>query len=134
MDDGPHVLSEVERSRSMALTASHAAEHNRYEVHELLGGEPALDLGRRFETSDFGAAVDFAFDYLERRDPRREGIVGALEIVRVAGSARETVWSYVHAPTPIRPGDMTRVWGYDVTRSWSSPYRTPARPTPARNY
>lgn len=118
----------------MALTASHAAEHNRYEVHELLGGEPALDLGRRFETSDFGAAVDFAFDYLERRDPRREGIVGALEIVRVAGSARETVWSYVHAPVPIRPGDMTRVWGYDVTRSWSSPYRTPARPTPARNY
>jgi hypothetical protein len=118
----------------MAETARHAAEHNRYEVHELLGGEPALDLGRRFETSDFGAAVDFAFDYLERRDPRREGIVGALEIVRVAGSARETVWSYVHAPTPLRPGDMTRVWGYDVTRSWSSPYRTPARPTPARNY
>ena len=66
----------------MAETARHAAEHNRYEVHELLGGEPALDLGRRFETSDFGAAVDYAFDYLERRDPRREGIVGALEIVR----------------------------------------------------
>ena len=97
-------------------------QSNRYEVHELLGGEPALDLGRRFETSDFGAAVDFAFDYLERRDPRREGIVGALEIVRVAGSARETVWSYVHAPAPVRPRDMTRVWGYGVTRSWSSPW------------
>ena len=121
----------------MALTASHAAEHNRYEVHELLGGEPALDIGRRFETSDFGAAVDYAFDYLERRDPRREGIVGALEIVRVAGSARETVWSYVHAPAPARPGDMTRVWGYDVTRSWLCRvgrvvFRKPTRP--ARGY
>ena len=32
----------------MATIASHAAEHERYEVHEVLAGEPALDLGLRF--------------------------------------------------------------------------------------
>ena len=31
----------------MAQTASHAAAHDRYEVREVLGGEPALDLGLR---------------------------------------------------------------------------------------
>ena len=48
----------------MAVTASHAAEYERYEVHEALSGEPALDLGLRFETAELGGAVDFAFAYL----------------------------------------------------------------------
>jgi len=118
----------------MAETARHAAEHNRYEVHEVLGGEPALDLGLRFETADFGASVDFAFDYLERRDPRREGVVSALEIVRVSGSERETVWSYSHAQARSMARDLVRVWGFDPGRGWSSPYRKPPTPAPARNY
>jgi hypothetical protein len=118
----------------MATTASHAAENERYEVHEVLGGEPALDLGIRFEAADFGAAVDFAFAYLERRDPGREGIVSALEIVRVTSSGRETVWTYSHAQSRSSAGDLVRVWGFDPGQGWRSPYRTPPRPTPARNY
>jgi len=51
----------------MAETLRHAAGYNWYEVHEVLGREPSLDLGLRFGSSELGAAVDFAFDYLERR-------------------------------------------------------------------
>jgi hypothetical protein len=110
----------------------HAAGRPLYEVHEILEGDPALDLGVRFETVDFGAAVDFAFDFLEREDPRREGAVSALEIVRVEGSRREAVWSYNHSrshePAARNP---VGVWGFDVTRRWQGPYRTPVRPKAA---
>ena len=118
----------------MATIASHAAEHERYEVHEVLAGEPALDLGLRFETPDFGGAVDFAFAYLERRDPGREGAVSALEIVRVTGTAGERVGTYRHAQARNVARDLVRVWGFDPGQGWRSPYRTPPRPTPARNY
>jgi hypothetical protein len=118
----------------MAQTASHAAAHVRYEVHEVLGGEPPLDLGLRFDTVDFGAAVDFAFEYLERRDPGRQGVVSALEIVRVTGSQRETVWTYSHAQSRSIARDLVGVWGFHPGSGWSSPYRTPPRPVPARNY
>jgi hypothetical protein len=116
----------------MAERDRHAAGQ-RYEVHEVLEGEPPLDLGRRFEATDFGTAVDFAFDFLERRDPRREGAVSALEIVRVAGSDQETVWRYSHTETTSGPRDLVRLWGYDVTRQWSRPYGAPIRPIPAHN-
>ena len=113
----------------MANDARHAADGQRYEVHEALEGEPPVDLGLRFQTTSLGVAVDFAFDYLERRDPQREGVVSVLEVVHVEGSKRETVWRYSHAPAESH-GDPTRFWGFDVTRHWSGPYRTPARPNP----
>ena len=115
----------------MAHDARHAADRQRYEVHEALEGEPPVDLGLRFQTSSLGMAVDFAFDYLERRDPLREGAVSVLEVVRVEGPSRETVWRYSYAPAGSH-GDPTRVWGFDVTRHWSGPYRTPARPNAVR--
>jgi hypothetical protein len=115
----------------MAGDLRHAAGDSRYEVHEVLPGSPALDLGTRYESADFGAAVDFAFDYLERRDPRREGAVGALEIVRVEDSGRETVWSYDHSRSNDLPRDSVGVWGFDVTRPWQGPYRTSVRPRTA---
>jgi hypothetical protein len=115
----------------MAVDFRHAAGGSRYEVHEILEGDPALDLGLRYEAEDFGAAVDFAFDFLERRDPRREGAVSALEIVRVDGSSRETVWNYSHSAACDLPRDPVGVWGCDVTRRWQGPYRAPVQP-PAR--
>lgn len=111
----------------MAGDERHAAGGSRYEVHEVLEGTPALDLGLRYESGDFGTAVDFAFDFLAQRDPRREGAVSALEIVRVEGSRRETVWTYNHSRSDDLPRNSVGVWGYDVTRSWRSPYRTPVR-------
>jgi hypothetical protein len=115
----------------MAGHLRHAAGGSTYEVHEVLEGSPALDLGVRFESADFGTAVDFAFDFLERRDPRREGAVSALEIVRVEGSRRETVWNYNHSRSNDLPRDSIGVWGYDVTRPWQGPYRAPVRTTTA---
>jgi hypothetical protein len=117
----------------MAETQRHAAGQ-RYEVREVLEGAPSVDLGLRFETTDLGTAVDYAFDFLEQRDPRREGAVSALEIVRVADSERETVWTYSHAKASGSAGDLVRLWGYDVTRVWNRPYSGPVRPAPARNH
>jgi hypothetical protein len=117
----------------MAESQRHAAGH-RYEVHEVLEGAPTVDLGLRFETTDLGTAVDFAFDFLERRDPLREGAVSALEIVRVDGSERETVWTYEHSKATSSAGELVRLWGYDVTRVWSRPYGGPVQAASARNY
>lgn len=116
----------------MATDVRHAAGQS-YEVHECPKEDLALRLGLRYASADFGAAVDFAFDFLERRDPQREGTVSALHIVHVQGAERETVWSYDHAsPGPSR--DPVGVWGFDVTRPWQSPYRPPTRPRTARIY
>lgn len=116
----------------MADHLRHAAGRPLYEVHEVLEGDPALDLGLRFETVDFGAAVDFAFDFLDRKDPGREGSVSALEIVCVAGSRRETVWSYSHSRShELAARNSVGVWGFDVTRRWQGPYRAAPRPTTA---
>lgn len=112
----------------MAAEPRHAAGRPVYEVHELREGEPALDLGTRYETSDYGAAVEFAFDFLQRKDPRREGEVGGLEIIRVADGKRETVWTYSHAQTLASANDLVRVWGFDVTRPWQHPSRRMSRP------
>jgi hypothetical protein len=117
----------------MAGHLRHAAGRPVYEVHEVLVGDPALDLGLRFETTDFGAAVDFAFDFLDRQDPGREGAVSALEIVRVEGSRRETVWSYDHTRTAELSRNAYGPWGFDVTRRWQGPYRTPVRTKTAWN-
>ncbi|HXV58095.1 MAG TPA: hypothetical protein VD704_09525 [Gaiellaceae bacterium] len=103
----------------MAENDSHAAWQNRYEVREGFGDEPFIDAGLRFETADFGAAVDFVFSFLDSRDPGREGLVKALRIVRIAGEESETVWSYSHGRAATGPADLTRVWGFDVTRPWS---------------
>ena len=115
----------------MAGHLRHAAGRPLYEVHEVLEGDPALDLGLRFETVDFGAAVDFTFDFLDRQDPRREGAVSALEIVRVEGSRREIVWSYNSSRVQEPSSNTVGVWGFDVTRRWQGPYRTPVRPKTA---
>src|ERR671925_1429242 len=111
----------------MAPDLRHAAGGSRYEVHEILEGDPALDLGLRYEATEFGSAVDFAFDFLERRDPRREGAVSALEIVRVEGSRRETVWNYQHSASVELPRNSVGVWRFDVTRRWQGPYGTPVQ-------
>jgi anti-sigma factor ChrR (cupin superfamily) len=42
----------------MVDDARHAAGHTTYEVHEVLEGDPAVDLGLRFGAGDFSEAVD----------------------------------------------------------------------------
>jgi hypothetical protein len=111
----------------MAETLSHAAGQERYEVREFLDGQ-ALGPEVRHECRDYVQAVEYAFEFLQRRDPGREGVVSALEVVKVDGRHRETVWSYDHAREASRL-DPVRKWGYDVTRTWSGPARPATRPS-----
>jgi hypothetical protein len=106
----------------------HAAGRPTYEVRELPNGEAGLAPAQRFETGDYLTAVEYALDLLERRDPRREGLVSRLEIVRVDGSGREVVWTYPQSGADDGRGDLVRRWGYDVTRSWHGPAATLPRP------
>lgn len=109
----------------------HAAGRPTYEVRELRDGEAAFEPAR-FESDDYQAAVEYALDFLGRRDPRREGVVSRLEIVRCNGGSREIVWTYPHKGAEGAPGDLVRRWGYDVTRGWHGPAATLPRPLSLR--
>jgi hypothetical protein len=119
----------------MAEHLRHAAGQATYEVCEVLDGDPSVELAVLFRCTDYVHAVEFAFELLERRDPRREGIVGALQVVKHDHGQRETVWTYSHSAQEGRP-DPARKWGFDVTRHWQAPAATgtPARPFARRVY
>jgi len=104
----------------MADDLRHAAGQPTYEVREVLDEDHAVDLGLLFRCNDYAHAVEFAFDLLERRDPRREGVIGGLAVVKTDQGKRETVWTYSHSAHVNRP-DPIRRWGWDVTRNWQGP-------------
>ena len=106
----------------MAEPNSHAAGQSSYEVHEGLKSHPGLDLGLRYTSSDFLEAADYALEFLDEHDPRREGRVSALEIVRVRPERREVVWRYEHDGSRSGHQDPREVWGFDVT-AWRGPAR-----------
>jgi hypothetical protein len=106
--------------QGMADHFRRAARQPAYEVHEILEGDPALDLGTRFVSGDYLEAVDAAFAYLDDHDPARTGVVSGVEIVRVRDDGRETVWRYGHSEIQ-PPADLTALWGFDVTRAWFRP-------------
>ena len=103
--------------QGMADDFRRAARQPAYEVHEILEGSPALDLGVRFVSGDYLEAVDAAFAYLDEHDPNRTGAVSGVEIHRIGDEERETVWSYVHSAIRA-PQDLLAHWGFDVTKAW----------------
>jgi hypothetical protein len=103
--------------QGMADHLRRAARQPAYEVHEILEGTPALDLGVRFVSGDYLEAVDAAFAYLDEHDPNRTGAVSGVEIHRIREEGRETVWRYGHSDVR-PPEDLTAHWGFDVTRAW----------------
>ena len=104
----------------MADHLRRAARQPEFEVHEILEGTPALDLGVRFVSADYLEAVDAAFAYLDEHDPQRTGEVSGVEIHRIRDEERETVWRYGHSE--IRPpDDLMGMWGFDVTQAWFRP-------------
>ena len=104
----------------MAQARRHAAGRSTYEVHEIHGTDPGLDLGSRFECTDYLEAFDFALDFLQEHDPEREGRVSGLDIQQVSDSQHETVWAYRHEPG-LAPADLVALWGFDPTRNWHGP-------------
>lgn len=105
----------------MAENESHAAWQSGYELREGLEGVPGLDLGLRHQCDDYLEAVDFAATFVEEHDPLREGLVSLLEIVKVDGDQRRTVWRY--SASEARQGlvDPKEIWGFDVTQRWHGP-------------
>jgi hypothetical protein len=116
----------------MAEDVRHAAGQATYEVREILDGDEWLDMGVLYRCEDYAQAVDFAFDYLGRRDPGRTGAVGGLQVIKGEHGRRETVWTYDPTAQDSRP-DPVRVFGFDVTRRWTVPTGPIQRPTPLRS-
>jgi hypothetical protein len=104
----------------MAQALRHAAGRSIYEVHEILGADPGLDLGSRYRCADYFEAFDFALDFLQEHDPEREGKVSGLDIKQVDGTAQETVWEYRHSEAGMAPSDLVALWGFDP-KSWQGP-------------
>jgi len=117
----------------MAEDLRHAAGRPTYEVREILDGDAWVDMGILYRCQDYAEAVEFAFDYLGRRDPRRTGAVGGLQVIKNGDRGRrETVWTYNHTEQE-SPPDPIQVWGYDVTRRWTLPTGPVPRPTSLRS-
>jgi hypothetical protein len=104
----------------MAEIARHAAGRSVYEVHEILGADPGLDLGSRFQCADYLEAFDFALDFLQEHDPEREGKVSGLDIKQVHESRQHTVWEYRHGDVANAPADVVALWGFDP-KAWNGP-------------
>lgn len=104
----------------------HAAGQPVYEVHEGLKHHPGLDLGLRFSSSSFLDSAEYALEFLDEHDPKREGRVSALEILRVEGKKRETVWRYDHDGSQKGHQDPKEIWGFDAN-AWRGPDRAASR-------
>jgi len=104
----------------------HAAGQPVYEVHEGLKHHPGLDLGLRFSSSSFLDSAEYALEFLDEHDPKREGRVSALEILRVEGEQRETVWRYDYDGSQKGLQDPKEIWGFDVN-AWRGPDRAASR-------
>jgi hypothetical protein len=112
----------------MAEELRHAAGQATYEIREIRDGDLRVEAGTLFRCNDYGRAVEFAFDYLARRDPSRTGVVGGLQVVKEEGGRLETVWAYSHVAEESKPDPVQR-WGFDVTRRWTAPTGPLPRPT-----
>jgi hypothetical protein len=106
----------------MAESQSHAAMKSRYVVRESMKRHPGLDLGVRHTCEAFLDAAEFAIEFLDEHDPKREGRVSALEIVRESPEPSETVWRYEHDGSRLGPQDPREVWGFDAN-AWRGPDR-----------
>lgn len=112
------------RSTTMTGTADnlcHAAWQPEYEVRELSGDEPPVDLGVLHRCREFLDAADFTLDYLALHDPEREGHVGVLQIERVDGGGREVVAVYRARDAVAVGGGLAAHWGFPVTTWQGAP-------------
>jgi hypothetical protein len=101
-----------------AVLSSAPPSHMTYQVCEI-----AYDPRHRaqdviYESASFLEAVDFAAEYVEEVDP------DAIEIHRVDGNARETVWTYSDsraAATAASKKGLAETFGFDPTLWGSAP-------------
>jgi hypothetical protein len=100
------------------ILSAAAPSHTTYQVCEI-----AYDPRHRaqdviYESASFLEAVDFAAEYVEEVEP------DAIEIQRVDGDARETVWTYSDtraAATAASKKGLAETFGFDPTLWGSAP-------------
>src|SRR5512133_1723393 len=106
------VLLDPSDDQPVVVLRTAAAERFVYQVYEV-SYEPhqkAHDV--LYESASFLEAVDYAAEYLEDADP------DGLEIGRIGGAARETVWTYSAsraAATAASQRDLAETFGFDPT-------------------
>jgi hypothetical protein len=91
------------------------SSNSAYELHELT---PAGRIVLRTST-DFFEISDTAFELIDTRDP------AGLEIIRLTGSGRETVWRYDRSNSTAEREEptLTDIFGFDPSR-WVGPPTT----------
>jgi len=104
-----HARTMRSKGEGMAVDIGHAAASFAVRVLGESGAGPELASG----LPDLAAATDFAVDWLDREDPRREGSVH-LVIVRVDDAGVHTVLTYP-ADAPSRSPGLVAVFGFDPT-------------------
>jgi hypothetical protein len=95
-----------------------AAERFVYQVYEVSYEPDHKAHNVLYESASFLEAVDYAAEYLEDADP------DGLEIGRIGGAARETVWTYSAsraAATAASKRDLAETFGFDPTLWGSAP-------------
>jgi hypothetical protein len=116
--------------QGMELEATDGSETFEAAIRPTAVGEPVYKVrevppeeGRTgavlYETANFLEAADFAFEFVEAQQPH------ALEIERVEGDRRETVWSYSEdRATAVAESrrDLVDTYGFDPVR-WNTPSR-----------
>ena len=103
----------------MATDERHAAwqTERSYAVQLRAAGEEPRDLASGLE--EFLAAVDFAFEWLQEEDPRRDGSE-RLAIVELRDGTRHEVWSYPPSDEPSAGQELVGRYGFNPV-SWQPP-------------
>ena len=103
----------------MATDERHAAAQTErsYAVQLRVAGEEPRDLASGLE--EFLAAVDFAFEWLQEEDPRRDGSE-RLAIVELRDGTRHEVWSYPPSDEPSAGQELVGRYGFNPV-SWQPP-------------
>jgi hypothetical protein len=100
--DERHAGGETERTYAVQLVAGEA------EPRDLTAG-----------LTEFLAAVDFAFEWLQREDPQRDG-TDRLSIIETRDGGRHEVWSYPPSEEPSAGQELVEVYGFNPV-SWQPP-------------
>ena len=118
--DERHAGGETERTYAVQLVAGEA------EPRDLTSG-----------LTEFLAAVDFAFEWLQREDPQRDG-TDRLSIIETRDGGRHEVWSYPPSEEPSAGQELVEVYGFNPV-AWQppsppvqAPRAVPPPPPPAR--
>jgi hypothetical protein len=105
-------LAVQDESELKTVVRSTTPDEPRYKLFEVIFEPGYQRRTELFESTNFLETADYAFEFVEGRDP------AALEIHRTHGAAQETVWSYSAsraAAVNAERKDLAQTFGFDPT-------------------